>query len=255
MSESEAKMLAALSRRYKPPAWSFLAHVPNGTGMVKSRTMDALAMSLWPSRGLELFGFELKASRGDWLREARDPEKAEETFSYCHRRVLMVMPGVLHDEGEVPPAWGIFEYKGGKVFTIRKPPEQEPVAIDYAFLAAILRCAQETMVPRDAVKALADRRVEEEVKRAVKREQRSAGRLYEDERIAQKAIDKFEAASGLRILEWDAGNVGDAVRALMECRRHGKDWRLRAAPEALREAANAVEAALAAIVGEDGQDG
>jgi len=38
---------------------------------------------LWPSRGLHLMGFEIKAGRGDWLRELKDPGKAEGIAAYC----------------------------------------------------------------------------------------------------------------------------------------------------------------------------
>ena len=33
------------------------------------RYADAIAMNLWPSRGLAVHGFEIKISRGDWQRE------------------------------------------------------------------------------------------------------------------------------------------------------------------------------------------
>ena len=44
---------------------------------------DAVIMSLWPSRGLELHGVEIKVSRADWKREAADPAKAEAIAAYC----------------------------------------------------------------------------------------------------------------------------------------------------------------------------
>ena len=39
---------------------------------------------VWPSRGLYLHGFEIKVHRNDWLRELKNPAKAEEIAGYCH---------------------------------------------------------------------------------------------------------------------------------------------------------------------------
>ena len=51
---SEAAVIAALRARHPSEAWAFLSHVRNGTGYARrtARTADALAFSLWPSRGL-----------------------------------------------------------------------------------------------------------------------------------------------------------------------------------------------------------
>ena len=65
---TQDELIEKLSRKYRPPEWAFLVQVKNGVGWTrKDRTADALAMSLWPSRGLELHGFELKSRRSDWL--------------------------------------------------------------------------------------------------------------------------------------------------------------------------------------------
>lgn len=68
-AEVTAELEVLLRERYQGRDWAFLLQVPDGTGMAKSRTADALAMGLWPSKGLNLHGFEVKASRSDWLAE------------------------------------------------------------------------------------------------------------------------------------------------------------------------------------------
>jgi len=84
---TEAKLIVLLKERFAAPEFAFLPHVRNGTGYARgtTRTADALAMSLWPSRGLELYGFEIKSERRDWLRERENPEKAEEICRFCDR--------------------------------------------------------------------------------------------------------------------------------------------------------------------------
>src|SRR4051812_18306594 len=72
-------LVAALERRVPRPEYVLLEQVRGATGITEGadRSADAIAMSVWPSRGLELHGFEVKVSRGDWLRELREPAKAE----------------------------------------------------------------------------------------------------------------------------------------------------------------------------------
>ena len=58
-----------LEAKYPPPAWLTLWEVRDATGYGASRSADAIAFGVWPSRGLSIVGFEIKSSRSDWLRE------------------------------------------------------------------------------------------------------------------------------------------------------------------------------------------
>jgi hypothetical protein len=77
-----------LSERYKGPEYAFLPQVRNQTGYGNTRdgirTADGLALSLYPSRGIHLHGFEIKVSRSDWLTEKAFPAKADAIGKYCH---------------------------------------------------------------------------------------------------------------------------------------------------------------------------
>ena len=66
---------AAMSKRWAAPEWAIMWEVAEGTGARGGRYADAVMMSLWPSRGLELHGVEIKISRADWKREAFDPQR------------------------------------------------------------------------------------------------------------------------------------------------------------------------------------
>ena len=76
MSASEpleaSEVVNRLRDRYPSAAYAFFEQVRNGTGYSRTvvRTADALAFSLWPSRGLTLDGFEIKAYRGDYWQGA-----------------------------------------------------------------------------------------------------------------------------------------------------------------------------------------
>lgn len=102
-------MLALLAARYgrssgNGPAWAFVPKVRDAAGFSATRTIDAIAMSLWPSRGLELHGHEIKVSRSDWLRELKEPEKAEAFSSVVDRWWLVVSDAQIVAAGELPPS-------------------------------------------------------------------------------------------------------------------------------------------------------
>lgn len=75
----------ALERRYPAPAWCLFAEVRNGTGAARrvDRYADGIAMSMFPSRGLSVLGFEIKVDRRDWMRELAQPDKAEAIAQFC----------------------------------------------------------------------------------------------------------------------------------------------------------------------------
>ena len=85
MTIDAGKLHALVDAYFAGPAWAVLHEVPNATGAGKVRTADAIAISLWPSRGLEIHGLEIKVSRSDWRRELKQPEKSVPIQRYCHR--------------------------------------------------------------------------------------------------------------------------------------------------------------------------
>lgn len=137
-----ADISAGMAKRYAAPEWAIFFNVANGTGARGSRYADALAMSLFPSRGLELHGFEFKVSKSDYRREAADPEKAEAIASYCDRWWIVTPPSLLDGEN-IPPNWGWLAYDGRAFYTKHKAEKLAPKPIDRVFLAAILRRAHE----------------------------------------------------------------------------------------------------------------
>lgn len=57
---------AALKRRYAQPECAVVFEVAQATGFSANRHLDAIAMELWPSRGLALHGIEIKVDLYDW---------------------------------------------------------------------------------------------------------------------------------------------------------------------------------------------
>ena len=118
MSWQTSEIHAALRDRYKPPEYAFLEEVRNDAGFDASRSCDAIAMSLWPSRGLDLQGFEIKASRSDWLRELKDPAKAEAVCKFCDFWWLAVGDAGIVLDGELPVSWGLLVPRGDKLVVV-----------------------------------------------------------------------------------------------------------------------------------------
>lgn len=90
---------------------AFLTQVRNAAGFDASRTFDAVALNLWPSRGLTLHVFEIKVSRSDWARELGKPDKAEDACRVADRFSIVAPAGCVKDE-ELPPTWGLIEVQG-----------------------------------------------------------------------------------------------------------------------------------------------
>lgn len=133
---------ARLRRRHLGDEWAFFEEVANATGFAKSRSADAIAVALWPSRGLEVHGFEIKASRGDWLRELKDPWKAEAIGKYCDRWWLVVADKAMVKPGELPDAWGVLAPRGDDLAVVVEAKKNEqPTPLDRVFFAALCRAA------------------------------------------------------------------------------------------------------------------
>jgi hypothetical protein len=233
-----AQLMAALARRYPVGQFALLEQVANGTGSMANRWCDAIAMSLWPSRGLELFGFELKVYRGDWLRELKAPRKAEAIAAYCHRWYVVTPQGLVR-EGELPPAWGLLELRGGKLHCVRESPLAEPKAFDYPMLAAILRRASESMVPKSALQALAKAEAEELTAARKDRD----GLELDELRKLKKLVEIFEGKSGLS-LQWSGPRVGDEFRRFREADRMKPFQQLRHQRDQIRRIVDEIDTLL-----------
>jgi hypothetical protein len=245
-----ADIRLALMRRFCAPEWALLFEVRDATGFAGSRSADALAMSLWPSRGLELHGMEIKVSKSDWRSERANPEKAETIAAYCDRWHLVTAAGVVDSPEEIPPAWGWIELRDGRLVTVKEAQLTDSKPCDRKFLAALLRRVSKAdddaldaeIARRDAArKEEFERRIDQAVKLRLS---------YRDAAI--KDIEAFEAASGIKISTFqgwgsDAEDIGRAVRAVMSS-GVDKAWQgLASASATLRESAEKIDTALADV--------
>ena len=207
-----SEIIAILRKRYASPEWAFFPEIPDGTGSTKSRTADAIAVNCWPSRGLEVHGFEVKRSRPDWLREMKNPEKADAFIPFCDRWWLVLDDDSHVLPGELPPNWGILSVKGGKVRVKMDAPKLSPQPMSRTFITSLLRRAAEANDPSQEIRAAYNKGYQEGTTHAPPDLQH-----YEHKITAlEEMIRKFEEASGVRLLTWgDSRKIGEAVRKVM----------------------------------------
>jgi hypothetical protein len=241
---------AAMAKRWSDPEWAIMWEVGEGTGSRRGRSADAVMMSLWPSRGLELHGVEIKISRSDWRREAADPTKAEAIAKFCDRWWVHTAPNVIDDLSDLPPAWGLREWNGKSWVTRREAEKTKAEPVTRTFLAALLRRADGTM------KAIMDEAMREarEAQFAEAERRRSRFKQEVDEAVARRTkalstaaenVARFEAVFGAgSATSWDCApeHWGLAARALADCGPTG----FGKLSDRLRKAADEIDA-IAAI--------
>jgi hypothetical protein len=227
---TEFELFQALRPLYLAREYALLPQTANGTGMRANRHADALALNLWPSRGLHLSGFEMKSYRGDWLRELKDPEKAEEIAKYCNYWWIVAANASIVKPDELPQPWGlmVWDEKKAALVKIKAAPFREATPPDLPFIAAMLRKAQEVVTPEAVI---------EEVRRKAREEGRKEGEErarfdLEDFRKLKERVRAFEKVSGVKIDGWeDAHDIGEAVNAVLHGTVAREQARLRSIAE------------------------
>lgn len=137
--ERNAQVMNLLRSRFTSPEWAWFEEISNGTGGRSDTRADGLAMNMWPSRGLELVGFEVKVDRQDWRSEKKNPAKAEAIAKFCDRWWLVVDDLAVIGDHEVPAPWGIYVASGGKLKVHREASKLEASPLTRAFIASLMR--------------------------------------------------------------------------------------------------------------------
>lgn len=213
---TEERVTDLLRIRYKGSAWAFLPKVRNGTGWRRSaRTADALAMSLWPSRGLHLYGFEIKVDRSDWLRELNDPEKAEDIFGFCDFWYIVAPAGIVNHD-EMPKTWGLLEIGGKGLREAVTPPKLTPKPVDSLFLASLLRKVTENMASDQQMEEARQRGVKDGIEEGKHQTAREIGYAEDKRQKAEERVETFERVTGLSFDNWKpTAETAAAVKAVL----------------------------------------
>jgi hypothetical protein len=224
---STSVMKALLRERFPVREWALAFEVSNATGSQAGRHADAVAMNLWPSRGMAVHGFEFKVSRGDWLRELKQPEKAEAVAQYCDHWWVVATEGVVRLD-ELPPTWGLIELQCGnglllegqaapKLVTVKQAPQKASQPIDRPFMAALFRKLSQ-IDHAEVEQAVAKKMAGLEARREEAIEQEVQRRTHRYEEL-RKRVAEFQEASGINLEDWTLHpqEFGKAVKFVLDC--------------------------------------
>jgi hypothetical protein len=103
---------------------------------------DAISMQTWPSKGLLVTGYEVKATRPDWLRELDEPEKNATWQKQCHEWYIVAPKDIVKLE-ELPDDWGLLVPRGADGLRIasRATVKAERGLVPLGLMAAVFRAA------------------------------------------------------------------------------------------------------------------
>lgn len=227
---SERTVLDAVAALYDREA-VLVRHVANATGAGARRTIDAIAIGLWPSRGLYLHAIEAKVSKSDYRRELKDIAKADELARYCD---AFYVAATFPPPDDVPQAWGWYTITDGVAIRSKAAARIEAIPPSRSFIAALARRLADQHAP-DAVIAAA----EERGKAAGRAEMVAETRRAENaEMVAIRKLGCIEARY--------RGIDDDAIRQMTAIARnlrgeHGDLNALRVTANGVVRAANALE--------------
>lgn len=212
-----------LQATFLEPYYVTLQEVRDATGFDGTSIADAMAVSLYRSRGKSLWGFEFKVSRSDWLRELKQPEKAESILRYCHHWALVVPDKDIVKPGELPSTWGMYVAYKDKLKPIVPAPLLDPIPLDMKMFTAIIYAVNQRLTRADTA-ALEKAKAEgyKQGKESISRYGQDWEKQY---RELQEKVDAFDKASGLNIrYGWGkTEKIGRAVQLLLDGDRDIKD--------------------------------
>lgn len=143
-------MHKALRSRFPAPEWLVAEEVP-----CASRQIDAVVVRMWADAVIH--GFEVKASRADWLREAARPEKADVALPFVDYFYLVVADSTVAKPDEVPDHWGLLVLqKNGTLRSSKAPTVLRPSVEGRRFWAAMIRRAWQGSEDREFEKKVND---------------------------------------------------------------------------------------------------
>lgn len=127
-----------LRHRHMPPEWAYFGELRSGTGAYSTQSIDGVAINLWPSKKFRTVAYEIKVSRGDFMREIQNPKKrafAETISNECY----FAVPHKLVDPEEVPEGWGLIFVNAGGLRTAKVATQRDSVSWPQSFVASIAR--------------------------------------------------------------------------------------------------------------------
>lgn len=191
-----AGLFTLLRDRWRQPEFASFVEMASTTGGA-GRRIDFFAVSCWASKGGKghAIGVEVKASRGDFLRELKNPEKREFAWSVAHECWFAVEKGVVADVSEVPEGWGLLERTAAGLVCKRAAQQRKIEPWPWSFVAAFAR--RVTDPPPAYTKALyryAGRELDEDAMVALTKELHASTADDREREAASRAVERYKAS-------------------------------------------------------------
>lgn len=150
-SQTTQGILRTLAKRHSVPQWAFVPEVRLGPGgwlkyyvdghpkpIRAEQRIDAVAIHCYPSKKFIRVGYEIKVSRGDFLKELKKPDKRVATELFTNVWYFAAPTGMIKPE-ELPDGWGLVEINGN--FHRRKvqAPWHDAEPLPLPFIASMFR--------------------------------------------------------------------------------------------------------------------
>lgn len=240
---TSAALVGEIRSRYCRPEW----HVEEEVTLA-GRRLDVVAFNLWGARAYRTVGFELKVSRGDWMRELADFQKSGEWTAVVDEFFVVAPGGIVRPE-ELPVGWGLLELRGSRMFTKAQPQVRRgttlPREVVARFFDRILRRLSNVQAESDSKDRTVTREARDEIRAELMTE--LADRGHPELKRAQEKADKYDAL--IREFGLDSWYGDESIRrairliksndAPMACERAMHD--LRRAAKELSIAADSAE--------------
>ena len=154
---TERTMLDLLRRRYGKidmgaHRYAVAEHVPDKP-VFGASIADFIAVDCWRGSydrtcgldwsdpdgwGYPMHGHEVKVSRSDWLRELKDPGKAEAWRQFCDHWWLVV-PDASIVRDDLPDGWGLLVWQGNGLRAVKRAPKLQRQPMPLATYVSLLR--------------------------------------------------------------------------------------------------------------------
>lgn len=202
-------------------------------------------MNTWPSRGLEVLGFEIKVSRQDWLKELKQPEKSQAVQRYCDRWWIVAGHRDIVKSGELPPTWGLMVATKQRLVITVDAPKLSARDIDRPFIASLFRSMNDRLSSEEKSNEFYEKGKADGILAARATEEWDVRRLRENHADLERAVRSFEEETGLSIRGWNyGGGLRHALRLLRDIAGYPQDIddALNRAAVPLRDALKYIEA-------------
>ncbi len=216
---NEAILTKAILKRWPlgspRPRYVTAVQVNNYAGFGYGRTLDAIVFDTWPGPGLHLHGLEIKTTKADLRRELQNTNKFADFANHLDLFSIVAPKGIV-DLKLLPPKWGLYILTEDDNLRARRKPlmlhdEGDQKTINRSFAAAFVRALITRSLSNEAEVAAYDQGYKNGEQSAERDRDNALHKLD----LNEVAIDVFEKASGITMHNWQAGQIGEAVKLVL----------------------------------------